>query len=296
MVRTALMAVLFVGLSTAFISDTSFAQGRRCGSAGTFANLESVGLTADNRLVCFRETTGGVGNIGTINGLAAGDALVGIDFRPANGLLYGLGTLGNVYTFASAGAGQVQATLVASLVDANGAPIALTGTSFGVDFNPVPDRLRIIGDDGQNLRVNVDNGMTLVDGTLNLTPGVATLGVTAAGYSNNDADAGTLTVLNVINTAADQVTLQAPPNAGVLNPLGTLGVDASTDTTLDVFSLIQNGTTVDLRALAAFVPAGATSVSLYDVNLASGRATLRRTFAANTQVIGIAIPLVQGPN
>ena len=45
--------------------------------------------------------------------------------------------------------------------------IVLTGTAFGVDFNPTVDRLRVVGDDGQNLRINVDNGVATADGSLN---------------------------------------------------------------------------------------------------------------------------------
>ena len=61
-------------------------------------------------------------------------------------------------------------TAVATLVSRINQP--LQGTSFGVDFNPTVDRLRIISDTGQNLRTNVADGSTNVDGTLNI-PGHA---------------------------------------------------------------------------------------------------------------------------
>ena len=35
--------------------------------------------------------------------------------------------------------------------------------TFGVDFNPVPDRLRVVSNTGQNLRINVDTGATTTD-------------------------------------------------------------------------------------------------------------------------------------
>lgn len=59
------------------------------------------------------------------------------------------------------------------------------GSSFGVDFNPTVDRLRIISDSGQNLRANVDTGATIIDGAINFTPGTPTTGVTAAAYTNS---------------------------------------------------------------------------------------------------------------
>jgi hypothetical protein len=147
-------------------------------------------------------------------------------------------------------------------------PVALSGTSFGVDFNPVPDRLRVVSDTGQSLRVNVDDGVTIVDAMLNPAPG---LGVTAVGYTNNDADMGTATVLYDINTMTDQLLIQAPPNAGTLNPVGTLGVDVGLSTGFDIFSLIQGGRAVQERGLATLALEG--GAQLFRVNLSNGRMT-----------------------
>src|SRR5438093_788494 len=74
---------------------------------------------------------------------------VDIDFRPANGLLYALtneGGTGRLYTIDPAsGAATFRATLTADTVnDPTPTYTALSGTSFGVDFNPVPDRLRVV--------------------------------------------------------------------------------------------------------------------------------------------------------
>src|SRR5688572_7609093 len=146
-----------------------------CGSNGTFDRLDVIGLTADQRLVCFNEgSTDRSRSIGTVAGLQGGETLLGIDFRPANGQLYGLGSGGGIYLINAANA---SAMLVSRLVPvAPATAVALNGTSFGVDFNPVPDRFRIISDAGQNLRVNVDNGMTNVDGNLNPAPGTGVTG------------------------------------------------------------------------------------------------------------------------
>lgn len=117
--------------------------------------LKVVGLTSDQRLVCFFENSPERAfKLGTVSGLIGGDtALVGIDYRVQDGQLYGVGNAGGVYMLNT---GNAAATLVNRLT----AP--LTGTSFGVDFNPAADRLRIIGDDGQNLRHNVNTGVTVV--------------------------------------------------------------------------------------------------------------------------------------
>ena len=86
----------------------------------------------------------------SISGLADGEVLVGIDFRPATGVLYGVGRIGNsgdgqLYTI------DVDSGLATPVVDVRTIP--LSGVTFGVDFNPVPDLLRIVSDAGQNQRV-----------------------------------------------------------------------------------------------------------------------------------------------
>ena len=133
--------------------------------------------------------------------------------RPATGQLYGVGSTGRLYLIdASSG----RASMVGS------APLALAGTRFGVDFNPTVDRLRIVSDAGENLRVNPDTGaLVLADGAL--TAGFI---VTAAAYTNNFAGA-TTTALFDLDTTGDQLLLQNPPNAGMLTVVGALGIDVT---------------------------------------------------------------------
>ena len=88
-------------------------------------------------------------------------ALVGIFFRPANGSIYGLGNAGGLYVLDPAGnRPELKARL----------NVALEGRSFGLDFNPTVDRLRVISDSGQNLRITVDTGAVTVDGFLKSGP------------------------------------------------------------------------------------------------------------------------------
>jgi hypothetical protein len=107
-----------------------------------------IGLSADGRLVQFRANAPqATKEIGVVQGLSGSDtALIGIDFRVQDGKLYGVGNGGGVYTIDTETA---QAQFVNALT------VPLTGTSFGVDFNPAADRLRIISDTGQNLAHNV---------------------------------------------------------------------------------------------------------------------------------------------
>ena len=259
---------------------------RRCGD-GSFLRLEVLGLTSDQRLVCFDESRPHRAyTIGEIDGLASGDGkLVGIDFRPQDGLLYGLGDGGGIYTIDPSTAA---ATFKFQL------GVALDGTDFGFDFNPAADRLRIVSNTGQNLRINVNAPpSTTVDGTLaNPAPAVPpALGVTGAAYTNNDLDANTATTLFDVDTALDQVSIQAPANNGSLNPTGKLLVDTSTAVGFDIYSRLEGGATTGVRALAALTTGGASR--LYRINLLTGKVTLRGTFRPADQLVGLAIPLNQ---
>ena len=245
--------------------------------------LQIIGLTADQRLVAFRENSPQLTRtIGSVFGLGGNDTqLVGIDFRPATGALYGLGNAGGVYTLDLKTA---EATFKAQL------DMALSGTSFGVDFNPTVDRLRIISDSGQNLRANVDDGTTSLDLVLN-NAGVTALGVTGAAYTNNDLDANTATTLFDIDSSLDQVAIQAPPNNGSLNPSGKLLVDVGSPVGFDIYSRLSQGRTVVAIGFAALSTGG--RAGFFRINLLAGEATLRGWFPVNDQVVDIALPLAQ---
>ena len=248
--------------------------------------LQMFGLTADQHLIRFREDKARSNkDVGPITNLSGDSALVGIDFRPANGALYALGNQGGIYTIdvlSGEATFRAQATL-------NGQPLTPTGTSFGVDFNPTVDRLRVVGNTGQNLRINVDTGVATQDADLNAgAPPVTATGVAGVGYTNNDADAGTGTTLFDIDTLNDQAVIQLPPNNGALTPTGKLGVDAGTDVGFDIWSDVDAGTTTAVRAFATIT----TDASrLYEVNLLTGKAKVAGRFRNSQQVIGLAIGL-----
>ena len=104
----------------------------------------------DGRLICFRDhKPARARTIGKVRGLEVDTKLIGIDYRPSNGGLYGLGDKGGVYKVTESN-GRVALQGRVS--------VALSGTSFGIDFDPVADRLRIVSDTGQNLSVNPDSG------------------------------------------------------------------------------------------------------------------------------------------
>src|SRR5262245_12921969 len=94
--------------------------------------------------------------------------LVGIDVRPADGMLYGVTGDGNIVTidFKSG-----QATMKSKLSEGIKPGVVPT-----VDFNPAADRLRLMGSDGTSLRINVDDGKATVDGSHKYKEGDANAG------------------------------------------------------------------------------------------------------------------------
>lgn len=251
-------------------------------------NLSVIGLTDDGRLVWFRANSPqSTRDIGYVQGLSGNDtALVGIDFRVQDGKLYGVGNGGGVYTIDAA-------TAEAQFVNALTVP--LMGTSFGVDFNPVADRLRIISDTGQNLAHNVDvGGVTVANSTLTYTAPpaapVAATGVTGAAYTNNDLNQpATATTLFDLDTMMDQIAIQSPPGTGILVATGKLGLDADVVTGFDIYSRLERGVTVSNHGFASLMTNG--SRGFYRIHLTTGRAI--RLGALGETLIDIAIPLRQ---
>jgi hypothetical protein len=250
--------------------------------------LRVAGLTAQGQLVCFRERGDALHTVGTVQGFDGGDTrLIGIDYRPQDGLLYGVGDAGGLYRIDTATA---VATRVGALTTAPDA----AATAFGVDFNPAANALRIVSSTGQNLRqsfANLGTAMplapTAVDVALNNGAGTAVTGVLAAAYTNNDLDPTTATTLFVLSGAS--VALQSPANAGQVVATGSLGVTPAGYAGFDIYSVLRGNVTVAQRALATLGDAG--SSMLYAVDLLHGRAEPVRALAQ--PVVAIAVPLNQ---
>jgi hypothetical protein len=276
--RIATAALAVFGITLTVSPETARASGRG-GSSVAF------GLTADQRLIRFRiRDPRAAKEIGPITGLSGDTRLVGIDFRPANGVLYGIGEAGGVYTLDLA---TGEATFRSQLA-VGGVPRGLTGASFGVDFNPAADRLRVVADGGENLRIDVETGAGTVDGALNLptTPPTPATGVTGAAYTNNDGDPDTATTLFDLDATLDQVVIQSPPNAGTLAATGKLGVDVAPDLGFDVLTRRKHGETSDQLA---FLAATTDRTRLYEVDLLTGDATPRGAFRSEDVLIGLAL-------
>ena len=199
-------------------------------------------------------TPGTVMSVG-VTGLQVGETLVGIDIRPSNGLLYAIGNTNRLYTVNPL-------TGLALQVGTAGA-FSLSGTAFGMDFNPVPDRIRLVSDTEQNLRINPNDGtLTATDGALNPAGNVV-----AVAYSNNFAGATTTTLYAIDSAAGTLGIITVPNSGGPITTVGSLGLGTNLGS--------QIGFDISGLSGIAFATITTTGVSkLYTINLATGAATL----------------------
>lgn len=231
-------------------------------------------------------------------GLAAGDALVGIDFRVAKGVLFALARSGKLYT--------VDTTTGA--LGAVGAPaplaVPLRGTRWGVDFNPVADRIRVVSDEGQNLRLHPETGVVIdsdptADGVqpdpdLRYATGDRQAGqrpqLVSAGYTYNTRDDKLTTNFAIdarLGTLVTQGSLEGEvpvesPNLGVLRTVGELGTGPLLDAGFDI-SDVRNTAWLAARTVAE------PRTTLYRVDLSTGAARRLGVLGNGQALLGLAI-------
>lgn len=217
-----------------------------------------------------------------ITGLASGETLVGIDFRVARGVLYGVTSAGRLVT--------IDTTSGAAKAAGSAPPAVLQGTRFGVDFNPAADRVRVVSDSGQNLRFHPDTGaLAFTDPVLtSVVEGGPAPKIAGAGYTYNktndklttnyalDIGRGWLVTQGTVEGKEPAVS----PNTGRIADVGALGTGPVDDAAFDIADIGN-------AALAALRKDGRTR--LYALDLASGRATLLGTVADGGALRGIAI-------
>jgi Domain of unknown function (DUF4394) len=222
-----------------------------------------------NNLLIFNLMSPGTPVSKAITGLQASENILGIDMRPATGQLYALGSSSRIYTInMSSGAAAAIGTL--PLVP------ALSGTSFGFDFNPTVDRIRVVSNTGQNIRLHPETGLVAATDA-NLNPG--TPDISAAAYTNNFAGA-TTTVLYDIDATTDKLYMQNPPNNGTLVEVGALGINVDTNNGFDIGGKSNT-------AYALFTVGGTTKI--YSINTTTGAATAVADFPMTAK--GLAIGL-----
>lgn len=232
-----------------------------------------------------------------VTGLQPNETVVGIDYRVAKGQLYAVGSSSRLYIIDTAAGSAKQ-------VGSGTFAVALSGTEFGVDFNPVADRIRVVSNRGQNMRLHPETGVvvdsdpakegTQTDGSLEYVSGDLNFGkvpgLVAAGYTYNktneklttnyaiDGRYGTL----VTQGTQENVTPAISPNTGRLFTVGSLGIGSFERASFDIADLSGD-------AFLAVSSAGEASSRLYQVDLKSGKATRIGTIGAGEVIVGMAI-------
>lgn len=240
------------------------------GLAASAAHAVPVNLLdLGNRLIRVDSATPGtITSTVVLTGIRGNETLLGFDYRPASPrVLYGLSTAGQVYAI----------NPVNGVSTAIGTPVTITGTAAGVDFNPSVDRIRVVTNTNQDLRLNPDTGgLAGTDTPLAYAaadPGAGSAPrVSGAAYTNNSPGA-TPTTLYVIDTNRGVLATQGSvgsspvsPNSGQLFTVGALGVASNDNVGFDIG---RDGT-----VLASFTQPGTGTTSLYSVDLTTGAATL----------------------
>ncbi|MGH7630034.1 MAG: DUF4394 domain-containing protein [Gemmatimonadales bacterium] len=116
-------------------------------------------VTLDNQLLLFgSDNPGTIARTVAISGLPFLNRIVGIDFRPSNGKLYGVGNDSRVYTLDAA-------TGVATAVSTTRFEphiFSFFDVHFGMGFDPETERIRLIAaESGTNWSINPDDGVAV---------------------------------------------------------------------------------------------------------------------------------------
>lgn len=253
-------------------------------------------VTADHQLIRFN---GGqpqrVLERKPLRGLAANEEVVGIDYRVSRGVLFALTQAGRLYT--------VQ-TATGVLTPVSSTSTVLQGQAWGMDFNPAADRIRVVSDTGQNLRLHPETG-ALVDSdpatagvqsdpALAYAPGDTHAGkspqIVAAAYTYNKQN-DKLTTNFAIDRATGALVTQGSregtpaavsPNTGRLFTVGALGLGPLHEVAFDIAD-------VDNTALAAIRTPEQRRTVLYRIDLGTGNAQKVGTVADGMALRGMAI-------
>lgn len=259
----------------------------------TAAAQSIVGITTSNELFTISNpaSPGTVTATVAVTGLAAGQTVAGMDFRPNTGELYALGynaVNGNAQLYTINTSTAVATPIGASMT------LDLGTGSIGFDFNPTVDRIRVTGANRKNYRLHPLTGaIAATDADLAYAATDVNNGtlpsIGASAYTNSYIGSEA-TVLYNYDENLNILTTQIPPNNGTQNTIGSSGivinaVDRSID--MDIFFDTTSKTN------KAYLAANTTSSNdqLYSVNLATGAATLIGTIGSGIAVKDIAVTI-----
>lgn len=273
-------------------------------------DVEFTALTDDNRIAWYHaRNLNSPMEVKEITGLKNGEEMLSIDYRPAAGQLYALGSSGRIYII------KEETGAATALGEAPFSP-NLDGINPSLDFNPTVDRIRTISKVGKrkwwgNLKfpfwgiafktnpvafaTSSDNKLyrfNPMDPTMNAVDLVGLTDVEhIAGldfrpvngqlyaYTNSFAGA-TATVLYVLDSETDMLYRQDPPNDGVLVEIGSLGVEFEGENGFDIGGSSDNP--------FALLKVGSGS-AVYSIDLMSGKARKVADFNINATAMAVGL-------
>ena len=251
-------------------------------AAAAVGRAETIyALTATSRLVTFDSATPAtVSPEVVISGLQSGEDILAIDFRPATGQLYGVGSTNRLYT--------INPTTGAATQVGSAGAFTLTSAAIDMDFNPVVDRIRVVGGTGQNIRLNPNDGsLTATDTNLSYATGDPNFGtspiVPSAAYTNSFSGAVSTTLfgidgnLDILVRQGSADGTPVSPNSGQLFTIGPLGVNVAGTSGFDISGATGTG-------YALF-----NSFNFNTVNLSTGALTLVGAIGAIPAIEDIAV-------
>lgn len=258
----------------------------------------AYGLVGGNQLATFGTSNAAASyRAVSVTGLASGESLVDLDFRNTDNRLYAATSAGKIYVInTDTGAATADGSTVAK-------------TTLAIDFNPVANRLRVVGANNDNYRLTLNStpvpttsaaGTVTSDGNFAYAATDTNFGktpvLTAAAYTNsyNDSTAGmaptnATTVLYTIDSATDTlVENTVGPAFSTLVTRSKLGVDVGTG--LAGFD-ITGGSDAYLTAISG------NSTVLYRVNLsATSSAATAVSTISGVSIKALALKLPNRPN
>jgi hypothetical protein len=192
-----------------------------------------------------------------ITGLQPGEQVLAVDFCPATGELYALGSSSRIYKL------DRMTAMARPVGEGRAFTPALEGTEFGFDFNPTVDRIRVTSNTGQNLRLHPDTGVVAaVDGKLNYADGTQPQ-IVGSAYTNSFAGATSTTLFN-LDLAKRAIVTQAPPNDGTLADVKPLvNMDFSRVAGFDISPITNRGYLVMRES-------GSSRSILYEIHYTTG--------------------------
>lgn len=210
-----------------------------------------------------------------ITGITSGQTISGMDYRPQTGQLYALGydaSNGNAQLYTI-----VRTTGAATAVNNTPINLALGNGKIGFDFNPAVDRIRVVGSNNANYRLNpVTGAIAATDLSLAFASGDVNFGtnpsVGTVAYTNSYIAATSTTLYNY-DDSLNVLTTQLPPNNGTLNTVGASGISVNLADPSSDMDIYFNSSIMQNVAYFAANTGASTIDNFYSINLSTGAAT-----------------------